>query len=435
MHLPHHLAWRLGPPLAVMMVAAVGMDSKPSVLPLRADGVTVDGSGVPVAVPPHSGERHLPGTSVLESAADDPASWALTLSDRRWLAEGTIPGAGTRYEDMATRALLDLRALTSPNGAVMAAPVTAWKHVWPRDSSFVVAAFTATGHYDDAEEVLGFLAQVAPEDGRWKARYLVDGSGGAPDDRGIQLDGGGWVIWAVWTFLQTAPEEQAADVLDMMGPAIISSADAIADLIDEDGMPPASLDYWERAESEVTLGLVAPMWLGLRSAIDLAPDLGVDPSEWQAAERRLDGAITREFAANGYPRTAPDGGMDASVAFLSPPFAPTEPAVRDAVIEAEEVLRVPNGGHRPGESWKEDTDVAWTPETGLLALALAGNGDDESALRLLTFLDDHRTDLGALPEQVDSRPEPASVAPVAWTDALVLLTLTELDEGLPVVPR
>lgn len=439
MYLSHRVGWRIGLPVAVMMVAVVGIGAtppQPTVLPLRADGVTVDGSGAPVAVPPGSGERHLPGTSVLASAVDEPVSRAMAVSDRHWLAEGTVPGSGTRYVDMATRALLDLRALTSPNGAVMAAPVTAWKHVWPRDASFAVAAFAATGHHTDAARILSFLARVAPDDGRWKARYLVDGSGSAPDDRGIQLDGGGWVTWAVWSYVQAAPDrEQAAEVLRTMRPAIIDSADALAALVDDDGMPPPSPDYWERSESDVTLGLIAPMWLGLRSAIELAPDLGVDPSTWQAAERRLEGAITREFADHGYPRTAADGGLDAAVAFLAPPFAPVEPGVRQSVVTAEEALRVPNGGHRPGESWTKDVEVAWTPETAMLALALAGNGAGESARQVLTFLDEHRTALGALPEKVDATAAPASVAPLAWTAALVVLALVELDEGLPVVPR
>jgi glucoamylase len=78
--------------------------------------------------------------------------------------------------------------------------------------------------------------------------------------------------------------------------------------------------------------------------------------------------------------------------------------------------------------------VAWTPETALLALALAGSGERTDAERLLTFLDSHRTQLGSLPEKVDAEATPASVAPLAWTSALTLLTLEELGEGLPVVP-
>jgi GH15 family glucan-1,4-alpha-glucosidase len=217
--------------------------------------------------------------------------------------------------------------------------------------------------------------------------------------------------------------------------AVVASADAIAELVGDDGLPPPSPDYWERRENDVTLGVVAPLSAGLRAAIDLAPRLGVDTAEWRAAADRLDAAIEREFAPHGYPRTVPDGGLDAAVSILAPPFAPASKGVADAVAQTEKLLRVPNGGHRPGEAWKKDVDVAWTPETGMLALASAGLGNEDVARRLLDFLDGHRTALGALPEKVDANDDPASVAPLGWTGSLVLLTLAELEGELPVVPR
>jgi GH15 family glucan-1,4-alpha-glucosidase len=42
--------------------------------------------------------------------------------------------------------------------------------------------------------------------------------------------------------------------------------------------------------------------------------------------------------------------------------------------------------------------------------------------------------LGALPEKVDARGRPVSAAPLAWTDAAVLLTLAAQAHHLPVVP-
>lgn len=429
------------------------MPKLPTVLPLRAHGVTVDPDGSPVAVlvdnkrrvevdgtlttiPIDNDESYVPGTSVLESAdLDDPAVQAMIDEQRGWLEAGKLPGAGGQFAEMSERALLDLRVLTADTGAVMASPVTAWRHVWPRDASFVVAAYAVTGHPDEAEDVLGFLARVAPDNGRWEARYLSDGSGRAPDQRHRQFDGAGWVPWAVWTYAQSTTDPQrVADVIEMMRPAVIASADALAASAGEDGLPAPSSDYWERKESELALGVIAPVSLGLRAAIALAPQLGVDPTAWSEAAERVDAAIEREFGSRGFPRYAPDGGHDAAVSFLAPPFAAPSDEVADAVTETERVLRVPNGGHRPGENWLKDVDVAWTPETAMLALAFAGLGDDDEAERLLTFLDEHRTDLGALPEKVDSEPKPASVAPLAWTSALVLLVLTELDEGLPVVP-
>ncbi|PZF83164.1 hypothetical protein [Jiangella anatolica] len=430
------LRWRIGLPAVILVIAALSMaPSRGTVLHLRADGVAVQPGGAVATVPAGSEAAFIPGTSVLSSAdRSDPAVAARVDADREWLAEGVIPGHGTRYHAMSERALLDLRALTSSTGALMAAPVTAWKHVWPRDASFAAAAYAVTGHDEEAADVLGFLARVAPADGEWEARYLTDGSG-PPDDRPKQLDSAGWVLWSTWLVAQTASPEVAAEVLDVMRPAVIASANAIVGSLQDDGLPEPSSDYWEKDESELTLGVAAPLSLGLRAALALAPRIGVeDPFVWSNAARRLDDAIEREFGAHGYPRTRPDGGADAAVTFLAPPFAASTPEVSDAVRATELALRVPNGGHRPGEAWRKDVDVAWTPETALLALALAGNGDRDDADRLLTFLDDYRTPLGSLPEKVDAEATPASVAPLAWTSSLVLLTLAELEEPLPVVP-
>jgi GH15 family glucan-1,4-alpha-glucosidase len=51
---------------------------------------------------------------------------------------------------------------------------------------------------------------------------------------------------------------------------------------------------------------------------------------------------------------------------------------------------------------------------------------------VLDWLEAHRTAMGSLPEKVDGAGQPASVAPLSWTAAAVLLTLAELDgSGVP----
>ncbi len=405
-----------------------------TVLPLRADGLALNSAGEVVVVEAGTEATYHPGTSVLSSVGDDSPAWAAAAAKRVWFGSGDPPlGA---YPEMAERALRDIRLLTnSATGASMAAPVTAWRYVWPRDAAFVAAALATSGYHAEAALVLEFLAGVAPEDGLWEARYRVDGSGPVADGRAPQMDGAGWVAWATWLAVETAPGPAHAElVVEMMGPAVVASADAMVASVGDDGLPAPSSDYWERPESEVTIGTVGPMSLGLRSAIALAPSLDVDPEPWRDAATRLDAAIDREFRPHGYPRTVPRGGLDAAVSFLAPPFAPPSPSVRAAVLETERALLVPNGGHRPGEKWRNDANVAWTPETAMLALALAGQGDVAEAQRLLDFLDAHRTPLGSLPEKVDASGRPASVAPLGLTGAIVVLAVAELERGLPVVP-
>ena len=144
-------------------------------------------------IPAGSPARFVAGSRVLSDPASRSGRTAAldTAGDRRWLENGEVPG-GRAFASMNQQALLDLRSLTAADGAVIAGWTPAWRYVWPRDASFAVAAYAATGHHDDAVRVLSYLARIAPADGRWQARYLPDGSGAAPDGRGVQLDGAGW---------------------------------------------------------------------------------------------------------------------------------------------------------------------------------------------------------------------------------------------------
>ena len=446
--------WAVAVGLATAAVIASGSAQADSTAqPLRADGITVGPDGELTNVPVGSGANYLPDTAVL-AEADPPAAQqaARIRSDRAWLRSAERPGRGTPYADMADRALLDLHLLQRPDGAQLAANRYHWRYVWPRDASFVVVALAATGRHDDAEMILRFLSRVAPDRGIWHARYRPDGSGEPPDDRRRQLDGSGWVPWALWFWLRTHPDREHAEALVAdVAPMVVKSANAIVRSFGDDDLPRATPDYWEQGGQRLTLGIAAPSRLGLRAAIDLAPLLGADAADWRQAAIEIDAGIRREFGSRGYPRTIADAnrdkfadhgyplpfedaGRDASLAFLSPPFAPAEDRIRGAFRRTEPALRVPNGGLRPGEEWETDQDVAWTPTTALFALAAAGYGDARTAEHYLGWLDEHRTALGALPEKVNEAGEPASVAPLGWTCSLVLLALVELDRDLPIPP-
>ena len=422
-------------------------------LPLRPDGIALGPDSEVVALPIGAGATYVPGTSFLTGSDPDPAAVA---ESRAWLAAGTVPGTSDLERELAERALLDLRLVTDDSGATVAGWRTAWQYVWPRDAGFAVAAFAATGHLDEAEEVLGFLARVADGTGTWQARYLPDGSGLAPDCRVEQFDGAGWVPWAVWTWYVAASAEGPAPELAPFWSLVRHSADAIVADMGEDGLPSPSSDYIEHPEADLTLGTAAPLLVGLRSAADLAHRTGrtEQAERWDAAAQLLDAALTRHFGGVGYARRltggkaedqwregphgypqAPreTGEADSAVTFLVPPFAPVAADRAEAVAATRRTLTLPSGGIKPIEQWRSD-GVAWTPETALFALAAAGLGEPDRARGLLQWLADHRTSSGAIPEQVAPDGEPRSVAPLAWTEAIVLLTLVQLERGLPVPP-
>jgi glucoamylase len=436
--------------VAVLVVVAGGVIAK-----VVAGGV--GGSGVPVLymagiaenpctpgeavpVPVTTSSQFLPDSSVLSAASQNSCTAAAVAASEHWLAEGSVPGASAADRELATRALLDLRLSVLPNGAVVAAYHQGWNYDWPRDSSFVAVALSATGHSAQAVSILRFLQHMQNEDGTWAARYNLDGSGPVNDGRPAELDAVGWVPWAVWSWASAQrlrPGSAASAELKQLWPMVVKAADAAMASITSDGLPEAAMDYWEDKPIEQTLGTAAPLLAGLRSATALAGILGetADRTKWTLATARLSAAITSAFGGTGYQRT-PDAssGADAAVTFLGPPFATPGAAVIGAANTARKALTEPNGGLRPGTAWHGATGVAWTPETAMFALFDAGTGQEAQADQLLSWLAGHRTTLGELPEQVTPEGRPASVAPLAWTDALVLLTLLAQDHHLPVVP-
>lgn len=342
--------------------------------------------------------------------------------DRGWLAAGQIPGEGTRFESMGREALLDLHRLTTPQGAVSAGAAARWKHVWPRDAAFVAVALSATGHRDGALAVLTWLSREQASDGGFAARYRRDGSG-VPDDRARQDDGPGWFLWALAEVAPTAPAVDSGLRL-----AASRSLDRLLRLTEEGRrLPPPTPDYWEVPQSEVSLGLAAPILAGLRAGPRVFRVLG-DPARVARAERaaaRFALVVERTFAPS-YQRFGSWGGRDAALTFLLPPFGPVSPHVLAALSGYEQGARRPAGGLAPGTAWRNH-DEAWTPETALVAWSHAVRGDRLAAQEWLDWLDGIRTSWGALPEKVLPDGSPAGPAPLAWTAALVVLTLAELD--------
>ncbi|HZB31132.1 MAG TPA: glycoside hydrolase family 15 protein [Streptosporangiaceae bacterium] len=457
--------WRSAAVLFCAALAATCGANLPSRTPPWDSPGLIGSGGWPYATTPldpevAAGGSYIPGTSVLRLRdggvrfvplgadrpitvpAGDPRAGEAVAGDRDWLAAGRVPGTTPAERAMAGRALLDLRLLTRPNGATTASWYQSWNYVWPRDAAFAAAAFAVTGHTAEARRVLRFLASVQEDSGLWAARYGPDGTA-VTDGRRVQLDGLGWVLWASWFFQAAAPAGAAE--LPELWPMVRRAADRLAAVLDADGLPPPSSDYWERDPSaeqdprRPTLGVAAPVLTGLRGAAAIATGRGRagarESRRWHVAARRLAAAVDRVFAPYGYPRSPlPNGNMDASPTFLAPPFAPADPRVTAAVRVAADRLRLPNGGVLPGDNWPGDRTVAWTPEVAMFALAEAARGDIDGARARLDWLAAHRTTLGALPEKVDGRGRPVSVAPLGWTAALVTLAQSAAEAPLPIPP-
>ncbi|MGP3690619.1 hypothetical protein ACTVZO_39015 [Streptomyces sp. IBSNAI002] len=384
--------------------------------------------------------RYLPPgaeTSVVVPA-DEPGALAQIAESRRWLATGTVPGTTEAQRAAARRGLLSMRALLQPNGAHAAAWSPAWQNSWPRDGAFASAAFAATGHDEEAYRILQYDARTQRADGTWDARTKLDGSG-PPDGRAWQLDANGWVPWATWQWYRAAPAADRDDRLNTLYPMVRAAADRAARSLGSNGLPPASPDYWELSTSTTNIGTSAPLLAGLNAAADLARRLGqdADGARWSAAAGRLSAGIARHFAPLGYQRTI-DGlhGQDSAAAMMAPPFNQAPADLPAALVSTYRALLQPNGGltpgNDPGAPWGS---YAWTPSTGFFALAWAHLGDTSRADAVLGWLLSKRNGLGEFPETVNGAGDPSSVAPLGWTDALVVMALrARQGDPLPTPP-
>jgi glucoamylase len=431
----------VGVALMVLAAALTGLLSirPPGVPRLYAAGIAEEPCSAREVsvVPSNLSGTYVPDSSVLSTQAASACAGSAIRADRSWLQSGLIPGRTGPLRSMATRALLNLHLSVRPNGAVIAGWQPGWDHSWPRDSSWVAVALADTGHGADAYAILRFLQRTQQPDGWWAARYSPDG---APvnDGRPAELDADGWVPWAVWSW-STAMTASGRDVngeLSGLWPMVSAAADAAVRALTPDGLPVAAMDYWEHGE-QVSLGTAAPLLAGLRAAVAIARDLGAASSarSWSQAVTTLADGIRIGFGRYGYQHLAYDGssGSDAAITFLGPPFEDQNAAVDQAATQAMKSLALPNGGLLPGLAWAGNKTAAWTAETAFFALFSAETGAHQTASRILSWLAAHRTKLGTLPEMVNAHGAPASVAPLAWTDAVVLLALLAQTHPLPTV--
>ena len=306
-----------------------------------------------------------------------------------------------------------------PQGAVVAAPVSIWRYVWPRDAAFAAAALSAVNLTGEALGVLGNLASWQRADGGFEARYTS--SGRVPDHRPAQADGAGWFLWAAGRLL--ADGVSAADLRDRLGAPLVRAASWLLEITDTPShLPAASPDYWEVAETVLTLGTAAPVLLGLEAATALTRagiDLGGPAQALAERVAAVRSAMERNFAP-AWGRHLRRDDVDATIALVLPPFTQPLTGARAVRQTATERMRRPAGGLAPGAGWRDD-GVSWTPETALMAWSALSLGMEEEGTRLLAWLEVHRTAAGALPEKVLADGAPAGPAPLAWTCALILL--------------
>ncbi|MDQ6714847.1 MAG: glycoside hydrolase family 15, partial [Actinomycetota bacterium] len=223
----------LGSGGAVILAAGTGFGgltlyrSRHVDVPLYSETVALEGAGRSVLVAPGRAADVVDGTRVLRSARE---AADLVAQERAWLATGASWTTAGPWSSVARDALLDLRALTLPDGIPVAGWSTGWRYVWPRDAAHHAAALAVSGHADEALPALRFLSRVQDPSGWFEARYLPDGSG-PPDGRTRQLDGTGWAMWATQQVAQAMPPDAARRLVTELRPMLDRSVGLIRTLV------------------------------------------------------------------------------------------------------------------------------------------------------------------------------------------------------------
>jgi glucoamylase len=398
-------------------------------LPLFSVTVALNAEDAPVEV--SNSADLLSGSRVLDAG---PGSRQVAARQRRWLAAGTVPaiaelGPTTMFGD----AMLDIDTLSKPYGVAVAGWRQPWRYVWPRDVAFVAGALARTGHQTDAVRILDFLQRVQRSDGTFQPRSSPDGSD-PPGQRAVQFDNTGWAAWALAEVVRPLPLRQSRRVLNDHRLLLDRSTAALLTLTRYGtALPPASPDYWETREAEPTLAGSAAILVGLRSVASAYRVIGEPTRARQLTSTadRFESVILDQFAADGFPRHpgGPRSSVDLGVALLMPPFAAVDdPRVEAAWRGSLRYLSRPAGGLAPGGSWRRD-GISWTNVTATYAMVESCAAPRQATVERLRWLDRHRTPLGSVPEKVRADGSPASVAPLAWTAAAVLITADQLRHG------
>jgi glucoamylase len=327
-------------------------------------------------------------------------------------------------------------------GAVIAAPELdpdfahsgGYGFVWPRDLAFLVLAFLASRRRDLAERALRWLPTAQEESGIWLQRHWTDGT--LAPAWCEQLDETGSVLFAyeaAWRELRDAALDET------LWPSARRAASALLPAIDQ-GIPCATADLWEERD-----GCHAYTAAAVAAGLDAAAAFArrhepAAEATYASAAQRLRSALDRCFWSEEhgrYLRTLADPTVDVSLLGLAWPFRAVDPAgerMRATAEAVERALGRPGGGLLRYERDTYAGGNPWVLAVLWLGLYRRQIGDLDGHRRALDYTQRVATPLGLLPEQVTDEGEPAWVLPLAWSHALLVLSVRPELEAVRTSP-
>jgi len=380
-------------------------------------------------------EAQLRADAMVATSFDEHVA-ARRRDDGGRLATAELPVQQTvaNLERLYERSLLVFDTLADrESGAVIAAPELdpdcvhsgGYGFVWARDLAFLVLAALAAGRRDLVEGALRWLPRAQEPSGLWLQRHWTDGSL-APSWNAHQLDETGAVLFAY----EAAWRELRDEALDAaLWPSTRSAADFLLGSIEAQGIPCETADLWEERDgchaytaAAVVGGLRAASSFARRHEPERAGVYGV-------AAERLCAALDRCFWSEEhgrYVRTLGDPTVDVSVLGFAWPFVavdPRGPRMRATAEAVELALGRPGGGILRYEADTYAGGNPWVLAALWLGLYRRQIGETAGHADALAYAQRVATPLQLLPEQVTDDGAPAWVVPLAWSHAMLVLTL------------
>lgn len=439
-------------------------------------------AGLVMRTTPHVEIRHRAGASfelrhgesISVAVSDrshpiDPVDVARLLdrAEAWWREWAAGVRSGERYRDVLVRSLINLRLLTfTPTGAPVASPTTSlpediggarnwdYRFSWPRDASVGIAAFLAVGKIDEARAFVDWLINRACSGGEpLRVLYDLDGNrtrrerevkavAGYRDSRPVrvgnlaekqhQLDVYGWVLDAIWNFVESGGS------LTRRGRRVVGR---YADFVASNWMHPDA-GLWEiRGPLKDYVHSKVWAWIALDRAIRVAGRLGLSKARsraWRSAREAI-AADVRDHgydpALKSYVRDYGSSDMDSALLLLPLTGFDTDPDRLESTIRA--ILAQLGAGapllyrYPPGHDGLKGSEGAFIPCSFWLLEALLRLGHIDEGVRLFEGMLALANELFLLPEEIDpdSR-EYLGNYPMALSQAGLVHAVLEVQRAL-----
>lgn len=348
------------------------------------------------------------GKKALHSGYDKLKEESVT-SDRNWVSQAKNPVVRHAFIlKNYRRWLLSNILLTAHDGIMICGVRPFWSFAWPRDCSQQAVGFAAAGFIDEARRIIKWNLDNTPDSGVHEARYWADGTPVLLDNRPRQADSAGFLCWAA-SFISRQGWDEAwvgtiRDKVYFLADHLVKDRDT------ETLLPLPEADHRETQIASSISNVVSAIG-GLTEAADFAGRLG-DTNRAKkylaraqeirkAAERLLWNKDENHFITSLKPLNAK---ADISLCWGAYPFKAWDAADPKMIQSVLRVFRdrwnAGAGGvlSAPGTPYES----FWMYYTSILLLGVAGIGDEDKAMEILSSLEKNVSPQGLIPEQIGS---------------------------------